>query len=115
MVTFLQLSLVPEVPYRHPHSAGIPQIILAQWLDLYDMATRAEYVGIGIYGNRSVAPEIDATEFGAAVSRLLAPGEEAERFAQKAKEIGKACRMAPGKKAAVAKILELAKDGEVEG
>jgi hypothetical protein len=74
------------------------------------MATRAEYAGIGIYGNRSVAPEIDAVEFGAAVSRLLAPGEEAERFAQKAKEIGEVCRMAPGKRGAVTKILELAAD-----
>ena len=86
--------------------AGIPQIILAQWLDLYDMAVRAEYVGIGIYGNRSVAPEIDATELGAAISRLLSPSEEAKKFSQKAKEIGELCRAAPGKKGAVARILE---------
>ena len=72
------------------------------------MAIRAEYVGIGIYGNRSVAPDIDPTEFGAAVSRLLSPNEEAERFARRAKEIGELCRAAPGKKGAVVKILELA-------
>ena len=71
------------------------------------MAVRAEYVGIGIYGNRSLAPDIDATEFGAAISRLLSPSEEAEKFAQKAKAIGELCRSAPGKKGAVAKILEL--------
>ena len=93
------------------HRAGIPQIILAQWFDLYDMAVRAEYVGIGIYGNRNVAPDIDATEFGAAISRLLSPGKEGEKFSQKAKEIGEDCRMAPGKKGAVAKVLEFV-DGE---
>ena len=103
-----------RVPDRHPHRVGIPQIILAQWFDLYDMAARVEYVGIGIYGNRSVAPGIDATEFGAAVSRLLAPGE-AEKFARKAKEVGEACKMAPGKKGLVAKILELAEDKNSEG
>ena len=92
------------------HRAGIPQIILAQWYDLYDMAVRAEYVGIGIYGNRSVAPEIDGTEFGAAISRLLSPSGEAKKFALKAKEIGEICRGAPGKKGAVSKILELVED-----
>ena len=108
------LSLVVRVPGRHPHNAGIPQIILAQWFDLYDMAARAEYIGIGIYGNRSVARGIDATEFGAAVSVLLAPGE-AERFARKAKEVGQTCEIASGKKGVVAKILELAEDENSEG
>jgi len=74
------------------------------------MAVRAEYVGIGIYGNKTVAPDIDATEFGAAIARLFSPGEEAERFARKAMEIGEICRSAPGKKGAVAKILELLED-----
>ena len=102
------MSLIVRVTYDASHRAGIPQIILAQWFDLYDMAARAEYVGIGIYGNRSAAPEIDATEFGAAIFRLLSPSEEVEKFARRAKEIGEVCRMAPGKKGAVAKILELA-------
>jgi len=74
------------------------------------MAVRAEYVGIGIYGNRSVAPDIDATEFGAAISRLLSPKEEAEKFAKKAEVIGELCRGAPGKKGAAVKILELVED-----
>ena len=94
--------------------AGIPQIILAQWFDLYDMAVHAEYVGIGIYGNRSVAPEIDAVEFGAAISRLLSPSEEADKFALKTKEIGEVCRGAPGKRGAVAKILDLIGDESVD-
>lgn len=94
--------------------AGIPQIILAQWFDLYDMAARAEYVGIGIYGNRTVAPGIDAAEFGAAISRLLSPGEESEKFARRAHEIGELCRAAPGKKGAVARIMELFEDQDLE-
>lgn len=92
--------------------AGVPQIILAQWFDLYDMAVRAEYVGIGIYGNQSVAPDFDAVEFGAAISRLLSPGEEAEKFARKAREIGELCRAAPGKQGVAAKILEFVEEGE---
>lgn len=89
------------------HRAGIPQTTLAQLFDLYDMAARAEYVSIGIYGNQILAPKIDATEFGAAVSRLLSPSEEAEKFAQRAKEMGELCGGASGKKGVAAKILEL--------
>ena len=96
------------------HRAGIPQIILAQWFDLYDMAARAEYIGIGIYGNRSVAPEIDYTEFGAAIFRLLSLSEEAEKFSRRAKEIGEVCRAAPGKKGAVVRILELVEGEKLE-
>jgi 2-acylglycerol O-acyltransferase 1 len=77
------------------------------------MAVRAEYVGIGIYGNQSVAPDIDAVELGAAISRLLSPSEEAQKFARRAKEIGELCRAAPGKKGVAAKILELAEDENV--
>lgn len=101
-------SLTVNPPFPR---AGIPQIILAQWWDLYDMAIRAEYVGIGIYGNRSVAPGIDATELGSAISRLLSPGEESDKLSRRAKEIGEICRRAPGKKGAVAKILELVEGG----
>lgn len=107
------MSLIVRVTYDASHRAGIPQIILAQWFDLYDTAGRAEYVGIGIYGNRSVAPEIDATEFGAAIFRLLSPSE-VEKFSRRAKEIGEVCGMAPGKKGAVAKILELAEGQNLE-
>ena len=110
MSNFSNIGSPVRVADSISHRAGIPQIILAQWVDLYDMAIRAEYTGIGIYGNRSVAPDIDATEFGAAISRLVSPSEEAEKFVQKAKEIGELCRGAPGKKGAVAKILELIED-----
>ena len=92
-------------------SAGLPQIILAQWLDLYDMAVRAEYLGIGIYGNKKVAPGIEAVEFGTAVARLLGPGKESEGFRERAKAVAEACRRAGGKMTAVDKLIEIV-DGE---
>lgn len=80
---------------------------MAQWLDLYDMAVRAEYVGIGIYGNKKFAPDIQAVEFEGAVSRLLRPGEELDGFRMRAKTVAEACRKGGGKKRAVDKILEI--------
>lgn len=91
-------------------SAGIPQLILAQWFDLYDMATRAEYRGIGIFGNKEVAPDFETVEFGAALARLVKPGMESEGFRTRARRIGELCKQAGGKRAAVDKILEIVCD-----
>lgn len=50
---------------------GVPQVILAQWLDTYDCATRVEWLGIGINGSRTAAPGIDAAEFSTALLQVL--------------------------------------------
>ena len=71
------------------------------------MAVRAEYLGIGIYGNKGVAPGIDAVEFGAAVSRLVKQGKESEGFRSRAKAVAIACENGGGKRAAVDKLIEI--------
>ena len=77
------------------------------------MAVRAEYRGIGIYGNKNVAPDIEAVEFGTAVSRLVRPGKESEVFKMRAKVVAEACRKAGGRRTAVDKLIEIieGKDG----
>ena len=80
---------------------------MPQWLDLYEIAARAEYRGIGIYGNRNVAPGIEAVEFGAAVARLVRPGKESEGFRTRAKAVAEACRKAGGRRTAVDKLIEI--------
>ena len=77
------------------------------------MAVRAEYRGIGIYGNKNVAPDIEAVEFGTAVSRLVRPGKESEGFKMRAKVVAEACRKAGGRRTAVDKLIEIieGKDG----
>jgi len=72
------------------------------------MAIRAEYRGIGIYGNKKVAPGIEAVEFGAAVARIVGPGKESEGFRERARAVGEVCRRVGGKRTAVDKILEMA-------
>lgn len=71
------------------------------------MAVRAEYRGIGIYGNKSVAPDIEAVEFGEAVKRLVLPGKESEGFRTRAQAIGELCKKAGGKRTAVDKLVEI--------
>lgn len=64
-------------------------------------------MGIGIYGNREVAPGIEAVEFGAAIARLVQPGSESERFRVRAKAVAEACRNGGGKRAAVDKLIKI--------
>ena len=97
------MSSVPDIG----SSVGLPQIILPQWFDLYDMAVRAEYRGIGIYGNKNVAPDIEAIEFGTAVARLVRPGKESEGFRARAKAVAEVCRKAGGRRTAVDKLIKI--------
>ena len=76
------------------------------------MAVRAEYRGIGIYGNKNVAPDIEAVEFGTAVARLVQPGKESEGFRTRAKAVAEACRKAGGKRTAVDKLIEIIEANE---
>jgi len=87
-------------------SAGIPHIILAQWVDLYDNAVKAEYLGLGIYGNKAQPPAVGVVEFGAALRRIVGPGPESEGFRQRTRKVGELCRAAGGRKTAVDIILK---------
>ncbi|KAL0952107.1 hypothetical protein HGRIS_008738 [Hohenbuehelia grisea] len=92
--------------------AGVPQIITAMWGDLYDNACKAEYRGIGVFGNRSVAPRVDAMEFGQALTRVVGPGPDATQMKENAMRISQLCRKAGGKKVAVDFILSMAAKGK---
>ncbi|KAF5367769.1 hypothetical protein D9758_009823 [Tetrapyrgos nigripes] len=82
-------------------SAGVPQVVLPIWYDTYDYARRAEYFGIGVYGNVKSAPGADAEEFGHALIKVIGVKE----FTVKAKELAEGHSDEEGRKQAVQKIL----------
>ena len=63
-------------------STGILQIILVQWFGSYDMATRAEYRGIGTFGNKNAAPDIETLELGVAITWLIKPNYQNPVYTQ---------------------------------
>lgn len=77
---------------------------MAQWYDTYDYASKTEYLGIGVYGNKAMAPMVDAEEFGNALLRAM--GDEALR--EKAQAIGKLCQRSGGRRLAADMITKLA-------
>jgi len=52
-------------------SAGVPQIIIPQWTDLYDYATLVEYLGIGLWPCRGISPSWEAECLSSALVEVL--------------------------------------------
>lgn len=92
-------------------SAGIPQIILPQWADCYDFATRVEALGHGIRANKGFDAQIDASQLADALERVLKDhdGEEGARLKARAEEIARACRGAGGVRQAAETVIGFAK------
>lgn len=73
-------------------------------------------LGIGVYGNRSVAPKVDAAELSRALITITSSEDGAGKLIQeRAKELGKSVRKYGGRDLAAEKILELAEKVEFSG
>jgi hypothetical protein len=89
-------------------------MVLPMWVDLYDFAVRAEYLGIGVWGNKKAAPYWTAEELLASFLRVLDGGEEAISISEKAKELGRSAQKEPGRIRAANELAKLARSGKVE-
>lgn len=88
--------------------AGVPQVVLGMWYDTFDYATRAEYVGVGVWGNKGVAPEIEEGGFKEALERVLGGGKRGEGMRERAEKLGFAARVREGRDEAAGFIAGLA-------
>lgn len=91
-------------------SAGIPQIVLPQWVDCYDFATRVDALGHGIHANKGFDAQIDTPQLADALERVLKDrdGEEGARLKTRAEEIAHACQAAGGVRQAAATLVNSA-------
>ncbi|KAI0338157.1 UDP-Glycosyltransferase/glycogen phosphorylase [Trametopsis cervina] len=90
--------------YNEACYAGVPQIILPQWADLYEYASRVEWLGNGIYANKRAPAKIDADELTDAFVRVLRDEKEGGALKRRAVEVRDACHGAGGAQA-VAKVI----------
>ena len=79
------------------------------WADLYDYATRVEYLGIGVFGSPKSAPNWTTEEVGNAFLRVLDGGEESMSIKEKARALGEVARKAGGRFTAAREIAKLAR------
>lgn len=92
-------------------SAGIPHLVLPQWIDCYDYASRAEWLGVGVWGNKQSAPGFTSEELNEAFSRVLGDGKEATARREKAAGIAKIFQEEPGRVRAAREVASLARRG----
>jgi UDP:flavonoid glycosyltransferase YjiC (YdhE family) len=68
--------------------AGVPQIVLPAWFDCYQTGPKAEYLGIGVCGNRESAPEVGERGFLEALQKVV----DDQEMRARAEKLGKMCR-----------------------
>ncbi|VUC30699.1 unnamed protein product [Clonostachys rosea] len=91
--------------------AGVPQMILPLWFDLFNFANTAEYLGIGIWAGRSTTPEW-VSESLAEGFRTALVGPTSVSLREKAQKLGEVARQYDGRKIAADEIARLASIGK---
>lgn len=85
--------------------------MLPLWFDCYNIASTAEYLGIGIWAGRDTAPIWNSDTISDGILRAL-NGEEGKRMREKSAALSKITRSYGGREAAAAEIARLAAMGE---
>lgn len=92
--------------------AGTPQIILPQWLDLYNFAQLVENIGVGTWGCRETSPYWNAECLHDAILRVVGESKTAKTTRGKAKQLGiLAHNNYPGQYVTAQEIAKLAVSG----
>jgi predicted GTPase len=77
------------------------------WVDLYDFATRVEYLGVGLWPSKTSAPGWDATALGVAMVKVVEDNETSRAMRRIANELRETCQKNQGRRVAARKILEM--------
>ncbi|KAH9907429.1 UDP-Glycosyltransferase/glycogen phosphorylase [Xylariomycetidae sp. FL2044] len=98
--------------YHEAIGAGVPQVVLPLWLDLYGFAQLVEYIGVGVWGCRELSPDWTAACLSAALLRAVPVSAESnDPFQTKARELRDRARKNPGRYIAAREIAKLAGSG----
>jgi hypothetical protein len=76
------------------------------WIDTYDFSTRVEFLGIGVWGSRTAAPRVEASELARALVKVI-DSDETASIAQKAKVLSESLGDVEGRVVACEKIIEM--------
>ncbi|PTB77337.1 glycosyltransferase family 1 protein [Trichoderma longibrachiatum ATCC 18648] len=90
--------------------AGIPSVVLPLWADLYNYAQTAEYLGVGIWPNKTLAPDWDAAGLAEAFLEVLS-GNRSAAMRENAKALARRGEEYGGRKVAARLIAEMAAGG----
>ncbi|KAI0505116.1 hypothetical protein F5B22DRAFT_538212 [Xylaria bambusicola] len=95
--------------YNEAIAAGVPQVIIPMWFDLYNYAQLAEEIGVGVYATRGTAPNWTAEDLRRSFLKVVDGGQDSLRMRNKAKELGELAQKEPGRLTAAREIARLAR------
>ncbi|KAI5461931.1 hypothetical protein BGZ63DRAFT_442770 [Mariannaea sp. PMI_226] len=95
--------------YHEAIAAGLPQIILPLWADLYNFAALAETIGVGVWGCKETTPDWTGDCLANSILKALDGGRDSISVRDKAKKLGdKVQSGSKGRDIAAGKIAKLA-------
>ncbi|KAI5865313.1 hypothetical protein GGS23DRAFT_421379 [Durotheca rogersii] len=97
--------------YHEALSAGVPHVILPQWLDLYNFAQLSENVGIGVWGCRKTSPKWTSECLRDAILKAADGGDDSLKMRKKARQLAEITQSNPGKYISAREIAKLAGSG----
>ncbi|EPS45087.1 hypothetical protein H072_900 [Dactylellina haptotyla CBS 200.50] len=89
--------------------AGVPHVILPKWFDNYDMAARAEWLGVGVWASRRTAPDENAEELVAGILAVLEDTPRAAKIKESCSKYARISQASGGRKQAADKIGDYAR------
>lgn len=92
----------------------MPNVILPKWFDNYDMANRAEWLGVGVWANRRTAPDENAEELAAGILHILEDTPKAAEIRENCAKFATLSQAAGGRKLAADKIGEYARASDAD-
>ncbi|KAK8059087.1 hypothetical protein PG996_009017 [Apiospora saccharicola] len=100
--------------YHEAIYAGVPQVVLPLWADLYNFAALTETSGIGLYGSRGTAPGWTVDGLTNAFVTVI-DDEKAAGMRGKARELSRRAKARSGREVAAAEIARWAGSGRADG
>ncbi|KAI0000585.1 hypothetical protein F4779DRAFT_147380 [Xylariaceae sp. FL0662B] len=98
--------------YHEAISAGVPQVVLPQWLDLYNFAQLVEYIEVGVWGCPKTSPHWTPECIREAILRTIDKSAASVAMQNKARQLAKITQENPGKYVAAQEIAKLAQSGK---
>ncbi|KAH7131082.1 hypothetical protein EDB81DRAFT_130413 [Dactylonectria macrodidyma] len=74
--------------YHEAIVAGVPQIVLPQWADLYGFAALAETIGVGVWACRDTSPDWTVDSLRQAMLKVVDGSEASRSMLDTAKQLG---------------------------
>ncbi|KAI1848036.1 hypothetical protein JX266_006149 [Neoarthrinium moseri] len=94
--------------YHEATGVGVPQVILPQWLDLYNFAQMSEDLNIGAWGCRETSPQWTSDCLQDAILKVADGGVASATMKKNAARLGKLAQSDPGRYVAAREIARIA-------